>query len=324
MTAVRGSAGGRAGRGGGARCAYHAVVADFDASAVRRVWRRQSQWSQAAEAAKRRIVRARRALVALTVTAAVAGTAAARLADAAPVAGRALAIVAAAALLLVPLVSRWSASEAVRTWTRLRAVSEALKAEVYRYLAGVAPFAGADRDAVLLRRLDRLMDDAGDLVGLTLEHAPADRPLPPVADVPSYLAERVCRQVDDYLLPAARQAGRAAARLGYAAVALSVVAALLSAAAGVLGDALGLTAWVGVAAAVTTALTGYGVAQRYAQQQLEYARAADQLTRLSATRETGQGWADDDAFVAEAERIIAQSNEAWMAKMIEEDGAAQP
>ncbi|MFF5070695.1 DUF4231 domain-containing protein [Micromonospora olivasterospora] len=298
-------------------------MADFDASVVSRVWRRQSLWSEAAQAAKRRIVRARRGLAVLTVIGAVAGTAAARLAGVAPAAGRALAIVAAVALLLAPVVARWASRDAVRAWTRLRSVSEALKAEVYRYLAGTAPFAGTDRDAVLLRRFDRLLDDAGDLAGHTLDVAPAERPLPPVSDVASYRAERVRRQVDDYLLPAARRAGRAAARIGYAAVALTVVAALLSATAGVLGDGLGLTAWVGVAAAVTTALTGYAATQRYEQQQIEYAHAADQLTRLCLTREAGQGWADDDVFVAEAERILALSNEGWMAKMIEDDGTAQ-
>ena len=69
--------------------------------------------------------------------------------------------------------------DAVHAWTRLRSVSEALKADTYRYLAGVAPFGGADRDAVLLGRFDALMDDAGDLVGRTLDAPPADRPLPP-------------------------------------------------------------------------------------------------------------------------------------------------
>ncbi|MFJ6194483.1 DUF4231 domain-containing protein [Micromonospora sp. NPDC092111] len=297
---------------------------DIDESpAAVQVWRGQSVWSQAARAAKDRITLGRRTVAALTVTAAVAGTGAARLAGSAPAAGRALAIVAAAAFLLVPVTGRWASRDAVGVWTRLRSVSEALKAELHRYLARTAPFAGADRDAVLLRRQDLLLDAAGDLVGHTLDVAPVERALPPVADLPSYLAERVRRQVDDYYLPAARRAGRAAARIGRAATGLTVLAALLSAVAGVLGDGLGLTAWVGVAAAVTTALAGYGAAQRYEQQQIEYARTADQLTRLRVTRESGLGWTDDDAFVDEAERIISLSNAAWMAKMVEEDGAAQ-
>jgi hypothetical protein len=303
---------------------YHAAVVDFDVpTVVSRVWQRQNAWSLAAQTAKRRIALARGAVAALTVTAAVAGTAAARLAGAAPLAGRALAIVAAAALLLVPVANRWASRDAVRTWTQLRSVSEALKAEVHQYLAGAAPFAGADRDAVLLRRFDRLMDDASDLLAVTLDVVPDDRPLPPVSDVATYVVQRVRRQVDDYYLPAARRAGRAAARVGYAVTVLTVVAALLFAVVGVFGDGLGLTAWVGVVASVTTALIGYAAAQRYEQQQIEYARAADQLNRLWLTRKSGSGWVDDDAFVAEVERIISRTNEGWMAKMVEEDGLAQ-
>ncbi|MGX4654262.1 DUF4231 domain-containing protein [Micromonospora sp. SCSIO 07396] len=297
---------------------------DIDAYlAAGQVWRGQGDWSRAARRAKRRITTGRRAVAALTAAAAVAGTAAARLAAPAPAAGRVLALVAAVSLLLVPVLGRRASREAVAAWTRLRAVSEASKAELYRYLAHVAPYAGVDADAVLLHRYGQLVDSVGDLVGHTLDGTPVDRPLPPVTDLPSYLAGRVQRQVDGYYLPAARQAGRAATRIGRAATALTVLAAVLSAVAGVFGDVLGLTAWVGVVATVTTALVGYGAAERYEQQHLEYARTADQLTRLRLTREAGLGWTDDEAFVAEAERIIAQSNTAWMARMIEDDGATQ-
>ncbi|MEU4779442.1 DUF4231 domain-containing protein [Micromonospora sp. NPDC023633] len=300
-------------------------MASFDVpAAVATVWQRQAAWSRASGEAKRAITRARLSIAALTVGAAVCGTLANQLGQAHPGAGRALAIVAAAALLVVPLAARWSSRDAVHAWTRLRSVSEALKADTYRYLAGVAPFRGTDRDAVLLGRLDALMDDAGDLVGRTLDAPPAARPLPAVSDVATYVTERMQRQIDGYYLPAARRMAHAARRIRYAATGLTIAAALVSATVGVLGDNLGLTAWIGVAAAVTTALVGYGSAQQYEHHQIEYARTADQLTRLRTAREAGLGWAEDDAFVAEAERIISLSNEGWMAKMIEQDGAAQP
>ncbi|MEU9509393.1 DUF4231 domain-containing protein [Micromonospora sp. NPDC048170] len=300
-------------------------MANFDIPAtVATVWQRQAAWSRAAGEAKRVITRARLTVAALTVGAAVCGTLANQLGQAHSGVGRALAIVAAAALLLVPLAARWASRDAVHAWTRLRSVSESLKADTYRYLAGVAPFAGTDREAVLLGRFDALMDDAGDLVGRTLNVPPAVRPLPAVSDVTTYVTERVQRQIDGYYLPAARRMARAARRLRYAATGLTVAAALLSATVGVLGDGLGLTAWIGVAAAVSTALVGYGYAQQYEHHQIEYARTADQLARLRTAREAGLGWADDAAFVAEAERIISLSNEGWMAKMIEQDGAAQP
>lgn len=299
-------------------------MTNFDTSvAVETIWQRQAAWSRAAAEAKRAITRARLTVAALTAAAAVCGTLANQLGQAQRGAGRALAIAAAAALLLVPVAARWAGRDAVHAWTRLRSVSEALKADAYRYLAGVAPFGGADRDAVLLGRLDALMGDAGDLVGRTLDAAPAARPLPAVSDVATYLTERLQRQVDGYYLPRARRMGRVAQRIRYVATALTVAAAGVSATVGVLGDNLGLTAWIGVAATVTTALVGYGAAQQYEHHQIEYAGTADQLTRLRLCREAGQGWTDDDAFVAEAEQIISLSNEGWMARVIEQDGAAQ-
>ncbi|MGN9777993.1 DUF4231 domain-containing protein [Micromonospora sp. H33] len=284
------------------------------------VWQQQGVWSRAADAARRRIVRGRRLVAGLTVVAAVAGTAAAQLDTVHLAASRALAIAAAAALGLVPLAARSTAREPVQVWARLRAVAESLKAEVHRHLAGVAPYRGSDRDAVLLSRVDAILDEVGDLVGHTVDVAPEARPLPAVSDVSSYLAERVNRQVERYYLPEARRTGAAARRIRVVTTGLTAAGALISAVVGVLGDGLGLAAWVGVVATVTTAVVGYGAAQQYEQHQIEYARSADQLIRLLRARRDGDGWTDDDAVVAEAERLIALSNEAWMARTLEEDG----
>ncbi|MDM4719039.1 DUF4231 domain-containing protein [Micromonospora sp. WMMA1363] len=289
-------------------------------AALEAVWQQQGIWSAAADTVRRRIVRGRRLVAGLTVVAAVAGTAAAQLAAVHLAASRALAIVAGAALGLVPLAARSAGREPVQVWTRLRAVAESLKAEVHRRLAGVTPYRGADRDAVLLSRVDAVLDEAGDLVGRTVDVAPPARPLPAVSDVESYLVLRVGRQVERYYLPEARRMAAAMRRIRAATTGLTVVGALLSAAVGVLGDGLSFAAWVGVVATVTTAVVGYGAAQQYEQHQIEYARTADQLARLRRARRDRGGWTDDDAVVAEAERLIALSNEAWTARTLEEDG----
>ncbi|RKN15786.1 DUF4231 domain-containing protein [Micromonospora musae] len=298
-------------------------MADVDApTAVDAVWQQQGVWSRAAGRAQGRIIRGRRAVAGLTIAAAVAGTAAAQLGGVQAGVSRVLAVLAAVALALVPVAARATGREAVQAWTRLRSVSEALKADVYRHLARVAPFSGPERDVVLLRRLDALVDDVGDLVGLTVDLPLLRRQLPTVAGVDSYLTHRLVQQVEAYYLPGARQMARRAARIRLATTALTVVGAVLSGVVGVLGDGLGLAAWVGVVATVTTALVGYGAAQQFEAHQIEYARTADQLTRLGRLRRDGAGWSDDDAFVAEAERIISVSNEAWMARTLEEDGTA--
>ncbi|MER7445203.1 DUF4231 domain-containing protein [Micromonospora avicenniae] len=298
-------------------------MTDVDAStAVDAVWQQQGVWSRAAGHAQRRIVQGRQAVAGLTIVAAVAGTAAAQLGGVQAGAGRALAVLAGVALALVPVAARSTGREAVQAWTRLRSVSEALKADVYRYLARVAPFSGEERDVVLLRRLDAMLDDAGDLVGLTVDLPLVRRPLPTVTGVDSYLTHRLAQQVEAYYLPGARRMARRAARIRTATNVLTIAGAILSGVVGVLGDGLGLASWVGVVATVTTALVGYGAAQQFEAHQLEYARTADQLSRLGRSRRDGVGWTDDDAFVAETERIISLSNDAWMARTIEEDGTA--
>jgi hypothetical protein len=284
------------------------------------VWQRQSVWSQAANRAKRRIDRSRSWVLALTVAAAVLGTASAQLAGRFPGVGKVLAVAAAAGLGLAPFFAKGAGRDAVQAWIRMRSVSESLKADVYRYLAAANPFHGADRDAVLLARLDERMVDAGDLVTHTADIDPVPRNLPPVTDAASYLTHRLDAQRNSYYLPAGRRMAKRASMVRRVTTVLAGAAAVLTATAGVLG-ASRITAWVGVVTTVTTALTGYAAAQRYEYQQLEYVRTAGQLERLRTGRLSGQSYTDDDAFIAESERIISISNEGWMAKVAEENPA---
>jgi hypothetical protein len=292
-----------------------------DAFAV--VWQRQNVWSQAAGRAKRDLARRRAWVLGLTVAAAALGTLSAQLRDSAPPASTVLAIGAAVALALAPFLATRSGHGAVQAWTRMRAVAESLKADVYRYLAGVAPFDGADRDAVLLRRLDLSEQDTDTLVLRLDELTPAPRPRPPVHDVASYLAHRVDEQVTNYYRPAARQMARRAARLRRITVVLSGSAAALAAVAGVAGGAVVL-AWVGVLTTVVTALTTYAATQRYETQQLEFSRTASQLERLRVGWMAGDA-AADHTIVTASERIISISNAGWMAELIGQDtGTASP
>jgi hypothetical protein len=288
--------------------------------AVSTVWDRQSVWSQAANQAKWRIGRSRVWVLVLTVAAAVLGTVSAQIAGSASVAAKVLAVAAAAALGLAPIVARGAGRERLQAWTRLRSVSEALKADVYRYLAGAPPFHDPDRDGVMLRRLDERIVDADDILSYTTGIDPVKRDLPPVDDVASYLLHRLDAQLNSYYLPAARRMATRAARIRRVTTILFGTAAVLSAVVGVLGNSA-LTAWIGVVTTVTTAVTGYGAAQRYEYQQLEFVRTANQLERLRAARLSGQAYLDDGEFVAECERIISISNEGWMARVVREEPA---
>ncbi|WP_432839245.1 DUF4231 domain-containing protein [Dactylosporangium sp. CA-092794] len=284
------------------------------------VWEQQNVWSQAAAAAKRGVVFARRALGGLTAVAAVLGAATAQVGSAHRHVAQGLAVGAAVALALVPLAAQGGSRRRIQAWTRLRSVSEALKAETYRYLAAVAPYNTADRDRELLDRHRQCTDDADDLTGHTAGLEPRDRPLPEIHDVDTYVRDRLEAQVEQYYRPQARRMARYGIRVRVGATALTVAGAVLSAAIAVLGDPAGVVVWIGVATTATTAVTGYGAAQQYEEQRLEYARTAEHLEWLRTVQSTPDAFGDA-AFVAEVERIISLSNDGWMAKMVKEDGA---
>jgi hypothetical protein len=286
--------------------------------AVSTVWQRQSVWSRAADRTKRRILRCRAWVLGLTVAAAVLGTASAQLTRPVPGLARALAMAAAVALALAPVIAARAGRDEVQAWTQLRSIAESLKGDVYRYLAGVAPFHDTERDRVLLRRLAMSEAEAEALAVRTTGLAPAARPLPPVRDVPSYLIHRVEAQITGYYRPAARRMARRAASIRWVASVLSGTAAALTAVTGALGGG-SLVAWIGVLTTVVTALATYGASQRYEYQQLEMSRTASQLERVRA-RWNGADIADD-AVVEESERIISISNAGWMAELTAQKGA---
>ncbi|MFK0297360.1 DUF4231 domain-containing protein [Streptomyces sp. NPDC090442] len=288
-------------------------MGDSGESTVQWLWDRQSVWSQAADRAKRAIGRARTVALVLGVAGACAGTAAAQVMAWSEGAGKALALVAAVAVGLVPLTARAAGPQQVRDWTRLRALSEELKSELYAYLARVAPYRDADASRVLLDRAELALADAGDLAGRTLALAPRRRALPAVTDVGSYAQVRVAGQIEDYYRPRAALMSRRGAQVRWAELALAALAVVLGAVSVVFG-ADWATAWVATVTTVAAAVTAHAAAARYAYQELEFSRTAAELERLSARRAQGADPAADDAFVGRCERVISAQNEGWTAK----------
>ncbi|MBZ6475765.1 DUF4231 domain-containing protein [Streptomyces griseocarneus] len=287
------------------------------AAAAAEAWDRQSVWSQAANRLKRTIERARTASLLLGIAGALLGTAASQTLGERPSLGRVLAFVAAVAVGLVPVVGQRAGPQAVQRWTRARSAGEALKNEVYTCLAGVAPYRGAGAGRMLRERTDRVDSAAADLLPHTRGIRPVTRGLPAVSDVDSYVALRVRRQIDGYYRPKAEEMGRRVTAVRRVEFALGAAGAVLGALAGGLG-AEGAAAWVAVVVTVGAAVSAHGVAAKYAFQEMEYARTADELRRLVARRGTGEcgggGPAADDAFVARCERVISVLNDTWMIK----------
>src|SRR3712207_6219864 len=150
-------------------------------------WRYHRQWSRAAEAAKKRLDRWRIGNLALLILGALAGAAAAT--DWGGSAGtRAFSSVATLALTLAGLIpaNALNANQPAR-WTRARAASEALKAEVFRYLGRVDPYAGPDRGAVLEAQLAVVQGRATAQLVAQQDTGPDDQRLPPLRTVAEYV-----------------------------------------------------------------------------------------------------------------------------------------
>jgi hypothetical protein len=282
------------------------------------VWEHQSVWSQTANLLKARIDRMRATMLALAVASAVLTTLATQTATLSTAVGRVLALSAGITVGLVPVVRSRLGRDAVSRWTRARAVSEELKAECYRFLAGVAPYRGPDRQALLAERTRRVQDAAVDLVVDTAGVAAVKRDVPPVTDVASYVDHRIVPQIRWYQGRSNRLARRLA-RARQLELGLAVVGVLLAATASTwrAGD---IAAWVAVVTTLTAALSSHVAASRWEYQLVEYLRTAEELNRIRegwvAEHATGRATDDEsaDRLVEHCEHVVSIQNDGWMAK----------
>ncbi len=278
------------------------------------VWGRQSVWSQTANMLKARIDRLRSVMLGLGVASAVLTTLAAQASSLSTGTGKALSLLAGVAVGLVPLVRARLGRDAVSRWTRARAVSEELKAEVYQFLAGVGPFRGPDRGPVLLQRSQQVQDEAADLLEHTVGLEPSPREVPAVHDVGSYVRGRLAPQIRWY----EGRSSDLARRLSWARrveLVLSVAGVVLAAVAASFAiDAA--AAWVAVVTTVTAALSSHVAASRWEYQLVEYLRTAGELRRLHEAwlGAATSGDAEADWLVDRCEQVVSVQNEGWMAR----------
>jgi hypothetical protein len=282
-------------------------------SLVAVVWGHQSVWSQTANLLKARIDRLRSLMLALAVVSAVLTTLAAQV-TLGRAAGKALALAAGVAVAMVPLVRARLGRDAVSRWTRARAVSEQLKAEVYRFLADVTPYRGVDRDELLVERTRRVRSAASDLLEHTAGIDPVAREIPPVHDADSYLTGRLQPQIRWYR----SRSERLARQLAWARrveLLLSVLGAVLAVSAAVL-EADSVAAWVAVVTTVTAAVSSHVAASRWEYQLVEYLRTAAELEELQESwlsADTNDE-AVADTLVEHCEHVVSIQNDGWMAK----------
>ena len=275
------------------------------------VWRAHRQWSKAAATAQTSLNRWRMWNLALLVVGALAAAFAAQtwLVSAAVAA---LAAVSAALLTAAGVVqASVLTSENTSRWTGARAASEALKAETYRYLAGVRPYAAADRVERLKAQFDTVQTRSKDLlVGQQLATAD-DRPLPQVGTFENYWTERAKGQADWHRQRIAQHM-RTARELRFWQLGATAVAAVLAAVAAAVPGAR-LAAWTAAATTIAAAFATHIAATQHQRIAASYAATADQLQRLADGVDPKTASADQRAqFVADVERVLAVQNDGWV------------
>jgi hypothetical protein len=276
-------------------------------------WQRQSVWSKTADQLKAASQWRWRLRMILTVAAAALALAGSQLKPVNSLASIILGAVAAAALAGAGLLRIQQDAEQTRRWTRARSVSEAIKADVYTFLAQSGDGQLEDREAKLEEDVRRLETDADDLSSYTHDVEAEPRSLPAVTDVDTYLAERVRNsQLEKYYGPKSRELRTRLRWTKAVEITLTLAAAALATLAAVSANA---AAWAAVVTTAVGAVTAYVASERYEFLWIEYTRTAEELRRLLERRTTADGKPlSGMALVAECEQVISVQNEAWMAK----------
>lgn len=296
------------------RVLWHADRVSGSEGLVEELWRQQSIWSQTANRMKASIGRARFAALTLTVGGAMLATLAARLSAGQGMVSSVLAVAAAVGVGLVPVLRPRYGGRVLRDWTRVRSVSEALKSEVYLYVAGAGDYRGEDRASRLKVCTDQTRQEAADLLRHTVDIEPAQRAVPDVNDYGSYLRVRVDGQVAGYYRPKARQLRVRLRQFRRVELVLAAAGVVLGALAASFAE-WGLTAWIAVVTTISASVAAHVGAARYEYQLIEYLRTADELSRLRRDAAATTSPADLDELVVRCERIISIQNEGWMAKL---------
>jgi hypothetical protein len=277
---------------------------------LEQAWTRQRIWSLTANRLRRRIDSARRAALGLAIATAVLAVAAGQIQPSLPHGARALSFLAAVTAGWSGLIARRTELDRVEIWTQARSASEAIKSQVYQWLAGASTDAGEDGDAELASRIERIEAEVSAVEQETLGMASDGKPLPDVHDVESYITERVSQQIEGYYLPRAALYQQRVRRLTRASGALAALAVLLSALGSAFGWA-GAAAWVPVVTTITTALAAHITGSRYEEQIVDYLSTARKLESLRLARR--RGGQSDAAFVEACESLMASENKAWQA-----------
>ena len=282
---------------------------------------RQATLSQTADALKKKVDRARRGVLLLSVLGAAAAGIAAALSEEGPL-RHFLTIVGTACLFVASaLIAALLGAEERQRPVRFRAGSETLKREAFLFATGAGDYGGADRNERLLAALARVDEELGELIGHEVERKDQGRcPRTPL-DRETYCEQRVKGQIQFYRQRAGGYS-RSAARLHVVAWLFSLAAGAITALSGLIGPTVfDLAAVTGILTTVAAAFMSHIQANKYDELVISYRSAARALERLQAAI----GKADTAASIADrAEPIIAEETGSWRAMFLQDAAPVSP
>jgi hypothetical protein len=253
-----------------------------------------------------------KAALACAAAAAILGAAATQAGDVRYL-GAALALAAAVAAALIPLVGRELLSLGGEAkYIRARATAEAIKSECYRLAAGAGDYAGADAASRFLKRLEGLTRDA-----VTAQVAPLPdpvggkgdrrRPSAPL-DLDWYKADRINDQIA-YFIARQQHHEQAVQRLRWVSFAASAVAAVFGVLAATYQQIF--APWIAALTTIAASVAAYGLLERRQYLAASFGAMATSLARL-------RNVADDIKpadLVTQVEDLLQSEHLAWTERM---------
>lgn len=294
---------------------------------VANVWKKQNLWSATAGDIRASIAMWRTVTFGLAIAGAFLATLSTQVPDGSV--QKLCAWMGAVCLAIIPVVSqRKLKPEQTRAWVRARSVAEAIKAEVYLYLAGARPYDDGSGAVALLRdRAEGIEDDVDDLSRYTASVTPHESQPPGPLSPEDYLERRVWQQINGYYRPKAQFCQKQADTLRAWEFMLAIAAAALAAATGVWGETVevmgggnvAIGAWVAVLTTIGGTITAHISASRYDFLVTNYLATAQRLEKLASrwpptggAQPSPDEWSD---FAQQCEAAISSQNEGWMAKL---------
>ncbi|MFI7670622.1 DUF4231 domain-containing protein [Nocardia sp. NPDC049526] len=284
-----------------------------DDELVNALWEKRIRWSHAATQMKLRIDRLRLTVLYLSSWGAVAAALTATVLRQSGLPSRIVAATGAAALAGATYVgAQFLTSEAVRRWTRARAVSEGMRQQIFRFRAIPGTV------AQLRAEVEELEHAAEDLLRF-LDEATTTGPAPGPLSPEQYASKRVEGQIANYYRPSALRYSARAQFLRRVAIALGLVATIAASVdTAVSADAATRIApWIAVLTTLSGSLVAFLASKRYDFLVVSYLATANRLQRLLDNWRTAGSPTDPPRwtqFVDDCEDAIAIENGSWLAK----------